>query len=594
MSEGERLNDPMLNTVVAGRYEVYAKLGEGGMGAVYAARQAPLGRTVALKVLLKQLTEDPIAVKRFEKEALAISRLAHPNTVTIFDFGTTEQGLMYIAMEFLEGRSLRQAIEVEAPMEPRRAVRILAQIARALSEAHNRGVIHRDLKPDNIMLVPTAGEPDFVKVLDFGVAKLRAPQGVDVKTLTQGDVIFGTPRYMSPEQVNGVMNDSRSDLYAVGAIAYEMLGGCALFDGDSAMKILMAHLQQKPRPFAQLPRPVTVPGALEKLVMRLLVKAPEDRYQTADALLQALDELPLIGGGLRPQSGKTEGLQLPVVTPGSTPVEGGTQAMGSNFAAAQAAAVQSAPPLDSAPTAAFDSGGIDSALMPPEPVIADSQPKLPRSSPAAAESSTTEVEVPAGGALRWVRWLLAFAIVVFAIAAGVAIWVIAQPPLPTASADAALPPERLVSLTLRTEPPGAVVIVDDSQADAKSPVTVPVMAGKEHEVRIQLAGYRVWQQKIPVETDKEWPLIVLTPLAGDAAAPDVAGRPDRRRQVARRDAGGPSIPTPPAVPPPPIVEAKPDASRGADRAPRSDKKPLKDVTFPRLPDTKDLHFMRDR
>jgi len=590
MSEGERYNDPLLNTVVAGRYEVYAKLGEGGMGAVYAARQAPLGRTVALKVLLKQLTDDPIAVKRFEKEALAISRLAHPNTVTIFDFGTTEQGLMYIAMEFLEGRSLRQAIEVEAPMEPRRAVHILAQIARALSEAHLRGVIHRDLKPDNIMLVPTAGETDFVKVLDFGVAKLRSQQGVDVKTLTQGDVIFGTPRYMSPEQVNGIMNDSRSDLYAVGAIGYEMLAGCALFDGDSAMKILMAHLQQKPRPFAQLPRPVKVPHPLEKLVMKLLSKAPEDRHQTADELLLALDELPLIGGGLRGQSGRTEGLQLPVPTPGGTPVEGGTQAMGSNFAAAQAAAIPNDPRLDSAPTAAFDASGIDATLLPAEPLIGDSQPRLIKAPPPVVDTSTTEVAVPATGALRWVRWMLGFAIVVFAIAASVALWVVIRSPQVTTGADAMLSPERLVNLTITTKPAGALVFVDDVPAAEKSPVKVQVMAGRTHDVRIQLAGYQILRETIPVATDDEKPFALIPEVKDAAASAAVDARVVEKPAPVRRDAGRAALVTPPAprdASQPRAVDHTPDGGRGVDR-----RKPLTSP-FEHVDDLKTIKTKRE-
>jgi len=532
--------DPILNTVVAGRYEVYAKLGEGGMGAVYAARQAPLGRTVALKVLLRALSEDPIAVKRFEKEALAISRLAHPNTVTIFDFGRTEKGLMYIAMEFMEGRTLRQAIEVEAPIEARRAVRILAQMVRALSEAHQRGVIHRDLKPDNIMLVPTAGEPDFVKVLDFGVAKLRAGKGMDVKTLTQGDVIFGTPRYMSPEQVNGVMDDARSDLYALGAIAYEMLSGTAVFDGDSAMKILMAHLQQQPRPFAELPKPIQVPAPLEALVMRLLDKVPDDRYQSCDDLLVALDELPRVGGGLRPPSGKTEGLQRPLLGPDGEPVKAqGTQMMGSDFAPRGA---EEAPVQADLATEAYVDGPPPLASAEAEVGGATTQP--PAVSNKTAETRAMPMPGPAitGAISPRKRNALPIIIIVLALL-GLAAVVVTRVdwgggttgPDPQAASEAIL--------TINTGPAGATIFIDDDEV-GRSPLSVAVSVQRQHQIRAELDGHEPYLKPLTLEGPESVNLILtaLTVDAGAATADAATGRPPRKRKDAgvaprRRDAG---------------------------------------------------------
>ncbi|MFH1810811.1 MAG: protein kinase [Pseudomonadota bacterium] len=547
MSE-KKVEDPILNSVVAGRYEVYAKLGEGGMGAVYAARQAPLGRTVALKVLLKQLSKDPIAIKRFEKEALAISRLAHPNTVTIFDFGTTDQGLMYIAMEFLEGRSLRDVIGNEAPLRPRRVVRILAQMVRALSEAHQRGVIHRDLKPDNIMLVPTAGEPDFVKVLDFGVAKLRAPEGGPaVKTLTQGDVIFGTPRYMSPEQVNGIMDDPRSDLYAVGAIAYEMLASVPVFDGDSAMTILIKQVQDPPRPFARLPRPIEVPEALEALVLRLLCKDREQRIQSADALLEALDELPVLGGGLRPASGRTETMVKPMLTPDATP-RVGTELMGSNFARPPA-------PLPGG------SGAETAALSPPatapSPGAAELAATIPPSegtapvrrspvAPAPATSTDDDVELPRRRGGLWLA--LAGGLV---LVAAVTVWALSGDKAAPFPDDTSVAAPAQAALAIVVEPEGALITVD-GELRGQAPQTVQVSTGRSHLIEATLAGYLPQSKQVAVEQ------ATRVVLSLQAESRDVGPAPGER------DAGATSPGVRPgtgARPVPGATKGKPDAAQ---------------------------------
>lgn len=568
--------DSLINTVVAGRYEVYAKLGEGGMGAVYAARQTPLGRTVALKVLLKQLSEDPIAVKRFEKEAVAISRLAHPNTVTIFDFGTTEQGLMYIAMEFLEGRSLREVIDQEAPLRPRRVVRILAQMVRALSEAHQRGVIHRDLKPDNIMLVPTAGEPDFVKVLDFGVAKLRSQGGVDVKTLTKGDVIFGTPSYMSPEQVHGIMDDLRSDLYAVGAIAYEMLCGQAPFRGASAMDILIAQVQQAPVAFASLQRPVEVPVDLEALVMKLLSKQREDRFQDCDDLLHGLDRLPGIGGGLRPPSGDTIGMQRPALTPESMP-KLSTQMMGSHFAKPGAGGEQGTQPND-APEAQSATQTIASIATPeakssdassteasPEPkteaqdlnetlasepppfAAAPSSPSPEILAPAAAapkrdNSALVDDEVlhPAGASQRLLlSGLLGFALLILIAL----VWFLSTQKKPQPMAKAGF-----YKLILSCQPQGAQIFLDGKK-EGTCPVTLPLKATKSYALRAEQAGYQSSAQQIELENDQDMTLILVPNKPAVDAAADIAAKDIAAADIAEADSGSPDKAPLPAVMP---------------------------------------------
>ncbi len=277
--------DSLLGTVVGHRFEIVSRIGAGGMGVVYKARQLGMDRWVAVKVLLKELAHDNKVVKRFKIEALAASRLTHPNTIRIYDFGQTEDANLYIAMEFLEGQSLHQALRREGPMPARRVLHILKQIAASLSEAHSKGIVHRDLKPDNIFLTTVDGDPDFVKVLDFGVAKLREAdrrQG----TLTQAGVIFGTPRYMAPEQCRSLSVDHRADLYALGVIAYEALTGVPPFDAESPLAILIQHVQESPRPLAAVRPDVEVPEEVERLVMRCLEKSPERRFHDA-AQLQA-------------------------------------------------------------------------------------------------------------------------------------------------------------------------------------------------------------------------------------------------------------------------------------------------------------------
>ncbi len=281
--EAPTREDTLLGTVVGHRFEIVSRIGAGGMGVVYKARQLGMDRWVAVKLLLKELAHDDKVVKRFKIEALAASRLTHPNTIRIYDFGQTQDGDLYIAMEFLEGQSLERALRRGGPMSARRVLHILKQIAASLAEAHSKGIVHRDLKPDNIFLTTVDGDPDFVKVLDFGVAKLREAdkrQG----TLTQAGVIFGTPRYMAPEQCRSMNVDHRADIYALGVIAYEALTGIPPFDADSPLAILIQHVQEPPKPLALARPDVEVPEEVERLVMRCLEKAPERRFQSAHDL----------------------------------------------------------------------------------------------------------------------------------------------------------------------------------------------------------------------------------------------------------------------------------------------------------------------
>ena len=283
-----------LGRVVAGRYRILSKLGEGGMGAVYRAEQISLKRTVALKVLRPELSAEPGLVRRFNAEAELAAKLNHPNTVTLYDFGQDSDGSLFIAMEFLEGRSLRDLLHREGPLAPARAVAICEQVCASRADAHARGIVHRDLKPDNVMLVQVGRHTDVVRVLDFGIAKLREDQGdITAMPMTRAGDLLGTPQYMAPEQIRGETVDARTDVYAMGAMLYEMVTGRLPFEGPSLMAILSKHLTEMPaRPQARRPD-LAIPPALEQLVMDALQKAPAARPPTMEALAERLAALGL-------------------------------------------------------------------------------------------------------------------------------------------------------------------------------------------------------------------------------------------------------------------------------------------------------------
>jgi hypothetical protein len=268
--------DPFVGTIIDGRYEIQTRIGEGGMGVVYKARQTPLDRVIALKMLNAQMAGDAQWVQRFYNEAKACSRLQHPNTIRMFDFGQTPDGRLYMTMEFLDGMSLREALS-KGPLAPHRVVKILIQCCASLAEAHSIGIIHRDIKPDNVFLLNMAGSPDFVKLLDFSVAKLL--EGDRMKT--QAGVVFGTPQYMSPEQGRGLPLDARSDLYALGILAFEMLTGNVPFNDENPMTVIQMHLHGGVPPLAQ-----SIPYSVQQIVRRALEKEPSRRYQSSGEMMQ--------------------------------------------------------------------------------------------------------------------------------------------------------------------------------------------------------------------------------------------------------------------------------------------------------------------
>ncbi len=262
---------------IDGRYKILEKIGEGGMGQVFKGWQISVERAIAVKFLRRSRAQDANAERRFFVEARTAASLRHPNTVTVFDFGRTDNGLLYMAMELLEGHSLSAVLNGNGRLPPLRALRIAMQVADALAEAHEKRLVHRDLKPDNIHIEPTFGNPDFVKVLDFGVAKAVLGQHT-LGQITTENLICGTPLYMSPEMASTRGVGPSSDIYSLGIILYEMLVGQTPFQGPDAISVLKAHQRDEaPRPSAL---GVALPRELEAVLMRMLAKRPEERWSS--------------------------------------------------------------------------------------------------------------------------------------------------------------------------------------------------------------------------------------------------------------------------------------------------------------------------
>ncbi len=294
--------DELIGRVVNDRFRILSVIARGGMGRVYRAEQVPLGRLVAVKTLDPRQAggdQDPLFQQRFFLEASVASKLQHPNTVTVFDYGRTADGIYFIAMELVEGRSLYNLIREEGPLDPGRVIHIALQIARSLREAHRLDVIHRDLKPGNVLLTRHGDEEDFVKVLDFGLVKHVEDESE--QELTQAGLFMGSPKYMSPEQIRGERVDARSDIYALGVVMYEMLTGKAPFERDNTVKVLMAHMHENVPPLAR----AGVPPLLADVIQRCLQKLPEHRPSSMDDIIMLLKQVtgaPLMMSGQYPLS----------------------------------------------------------------------------------------------------------------------------------------------------------------------------------------------------------------------------------------------------------------------------------------------------
>jgi serine/threonine protein kinase len=283
--------DPLIDQVVADRYKVLRKLGEGGMGSVYLAEHVVIEKKFALKVLAPELARRPDLVARFLQEARSASRIGHENVIDISDFGQSPDGLVYIAMEFLDGKDLGEIVRTQGALEWGHAREIVLQICRALRAAHDKGIVHRDMKPENIFLIHREGQPHFVKILDFGIAKVMGldPNG---PRLTRTGMIFGTPEYMAPEQAEGKDTDHRADIYAVGCILYHLITGQTPFVAESFMTMLTKHLMEDPVPPSVRRPDLVISPEMDALVLRALEKDRDQRWQSMAELLEAVTTCP--------------------------------------------------------------------------------------------------------------------------------------------------------------------------------------------------------------------------------------------------------------------------------------------------------------
>ncbi len=278
--------DPYIGQMLLDQFKIEEQIGAGGMGTVYRARQTTLHRDVAIKILHPELADNRDAVRRFKREARVCTALDHPNVVRVFLFGQLPDGSLYIVMEFLRGRSLLEVIQRDGALPVHRALHIASQICDGVGEAHGHNVVHRDIKPENIVLIEKARDPDFVKVLDFGIARVLWSEEQTVAT--QSGLVFGTARYISPEGAAGEVTDARSDVYSLGILTYQLLSGETPFDAPSPVAMLMKHIHSTPPHLLAQERARHVPEAIADVVMRALSKNPEGRYEDAQAFGEAL------------------------------------------------------------------------------------------------------------------------------------------------------------------------------------------------------------------------------------------------------------------------------------------------------------------
>ena len=286
--------DPLIGLTLDNRYRIESRIGRGGMGEVYRAQHLLLGSQVALKVLSSERSGDPAAARRFVREAKSAFRIDHTHVVRVTDLGASGT-LLYIVMEYLDGRTVAEELMIDGPLAPVRAAHVARQVAEALDHAHGLGLVHRDLKPENIMLLARGGDPDFVKVLDFGLARIFDEQGdlagtaISLAPLTQDGLVFGTPEYMSPEQASGRTVGPESDLYGLGAVLYHMVTGEMPFSGTTFTEILSKQVKERVVPPSQRAPGRGISQALDQLTLACLAKSPRARPPGARALADRLE-----------------------------------------------------------------------------------------------------------------------------------------------------------------------------------------------------------------------------------------------------------------------------------------------------------------
>ncbi|MBZ0188375.1 MAG: serine/threonine protein kinase, partial [Candidatus Obscuribacterales bacterium] len=280
--------DKFIGTTIAEKYQILSLLGRGGMSVVYKARHLLMDRLVAVKMLRQDLVSVPQLLERFKQESKAVSALRHQNIITVYDFGLLTDGTPYLIMDYLEGKTLSQIMKEEKHLSPERAMPLFAQACDALAHSHSRGVVHRDIKPGNLLIQYEADGTESLTIFDFGIAKMLGQDGSTINKLTSSGEVFGSPLYMSPEQCSGEKMDGRTDIYSLACVFHELILGQPPFKGDSPMDTLMRHLNDPVRPFATVAPDVPLPPRLEHVIAKALSKDPMDRYQT---MIEFRDEI---------------------------------------------------------------------------------------------------------------------------------------------------------------------------------------------------------------------------------------------------------------------------------------------------------------
>jgi serine/threonine-protein kinase len=533
--------DPLLGQTINDRYTIVSLIARGGMGKVYKAEQSALGRVCALKILSPNHdgTRDPEFHKRFSLEASTAARLSHPNTVTIFDYGKDEANdVYYIAMEFLDGRTLHRAIHEEGSIPEARANHIAQQICRSVHEAHALGVVHRDLKPGNVLLCERGEETDFVKVLDFGLVKDVTGKGQD---LTQTGVFMGSPKYMAPEQVTSGEISARTDVYAVGIILYEMLCGKPPFEKKQSMSTLVAHVNDAPPPLAARNPGAAISPAIEAVVMCCLEKSPDKRYASMRDLIKALKRA---GGG--DITDTYESLPRAKID-FETAMRGGESGP------------RSGPGEDGGPTASIAPGAGPSSTRGPPSVTQASLGGDSLAPPQAPSTLTTIGRATPTPAYRVYAVALAAAL----IGGGGAALVLARRPpevvsqpriiesvyVPVAVPAAALavtasnPAAGLRLVRIETEPPGARVSDRGTEVCLSTPCEL-VWKGEGAKLEHRLLATRVGFKPgiIVVAPDDEKATVRLEPANGDATTPTATGASSPSTASAAADPGPAATP----------------------------------------------------
>jgi len=560
--------DLLIGRTIEGRYEIDGRIGAGGMGAVYSATQAMVGRRVAIKVLKPDVANDVMAVKRFMQEARTASALSHPNTITIHDFGQTGDGLLYLVMEFVAGETLDAVSGRDGAMPPARAAHIVRQILNALQEAHGAGVVHRDLKPDNVLISPQAGNPDFLKVLDFGLAKVTG-ENASEGGLTRTGQVFGTPAYMSPEQARGEVADARADLYAVGCILYELLSGRRPFEAEQPLALLVMHLQDPPPPFETLDPPVDVPAPLARVVMRAMEKAREARYATATEMLEDLADALEQAGIHTGYTSNPKGL-APIPSGFiSSPALDQTMLPTDSGQILEAAFDETMLPTDSGQI--YGAGGVSSPAL--DATIAPTGSELD-----VALDSDLRGGMEPPPAARSRGPLVGLGLAVLAVGAGAAWWVQrpqpvepAPTPPPVVAAAAPAPPDarvvdaappKTVHVPFESTPAGAQVEVRVGDGEKVVSITTPGGAAFDNGARIRAAFTLAGHAELVAERTVRPGLKVVETLF-ELETPEPAAKPTKKKKKRRRwgrrqqkvkPPPQPVVAPPPPPPPPPKDE----------------------------------------